>query len=138
MIKKHSLIFLLQILVLFPQLVYAQQTPAPTTGNITPAPVTAGGGSTGGSVTLGNPLGQGTTLLGFFQSLLAAVMVLAVPIIVFFIILAGFKYVTARGNATKVGEAHMALLYAILGGVLILGAQALLVIIESTVNSFAA
>lgn len=87
------------------------------------------------TVELQNPLGN-QTLIGFFQDLLDAVMVLAVPVIVFFIILAGFKYVTARGNVTQIEQAHKALLYAIIGGVLILGAQALLIIIQSTVGEF--
>ena len=63
-------------------------------------------------------------------------MILMVPIIVFFIILAGFKYVTARGNASQVEEATRALTYAIIGGVLVLGAVALSEIIKNVVDQF--
>lgn len=96
----------------------------------------SGGGTTagGGWETLQNPLGN-ITLQGFFIKIIQILIIFAVPIIVFFIILAGFKYVTARGNMAKVGEATQALTWAIVGGVLILGAEALLYIIQNTVNA---
>ncbi len=84
--------------------------------------------------TLANPLGN-VTLTGFFIKIIQILIIFAIPIIVFFIILAGFKYVTARGNMEKVKEATQALTWAIVGGVLILGAEALLLIIQNTVNA---
>jgi len=101
---------------------------------------TSGSGTSGGTQgiggwqTLQNPLGN-ITLQGFFIKIIQILIIFAVPIIVFFIILAGFKYVTARGNMAKVGEATQALTWAIVGGVLILGAEALLYIIQNTVNA---
>ncbi len=86
-------------------------------------------------VALANPLA-----IGSIQDLLIAILniivILMIPIIVFFIILAGFKYVTARGNATQIEEATRALLYAIIGGVLVLGASAISAIIANTVAEF--
>lgn len=70
------------------------------------------------------------------RAILRIVMILMVPIIVFFIILAGFKYATAGGNASQVEEASRALLYAIIGGVLILGAVAISEIIKNVVLQF--
>lgn len=90
-----------------------------------------------GGVALTNPL-QVDTLNELFVALLNVFIIIAVPIIVFFIILAGFKYVTAQGNATKVEEATRALTYAIIGGVLILGAVVLIEIISNLVGAFAA
>jgi len=94
----------------------------------------AGGGNNIGPITLRNPLGN-ITLLQFFDRIIDILLIFAVPIIVFFIILAGFKYVTAGGNKTKIEDATKSLTWAIVGGVLILGAKALLVIIQSTVNA---
>lgn len=91
---------------------------------------------TGGSVTLDNPLGD-TTLIGFFTTIIDIVLIFAVPIIVFFIIYAGFLYVTARGNQDTITQAHRALLYALIGGVLILGAKVLIEVIQGTVNAIA-
>ncbi len=72
-------------------------------------------------------------LLGLILQL---VIIIATPIVVLFIIFAGFKYVTARGNASQIEEATKALTYAIIGGVLIIGAVAISKIIENLVNSF--
>ncbi len=72
-------------------------------------------------------------LLGLILQL---VIIIATPIVVLFIIFAGFKYVTARGNASQIEEATKALTYAIIGGVLIIGAVAISKIIEDLVNSF--
>lgn len=88
-------------------------------------------------VALANPL-RVNTLNELFVALLNVFIIIATPIIVFFIILAGFKYVTAQGNATKVEEATRALTYAIIGGVLILGAVVLIEIISNLVGAFAA
>lgn len=82
-----------------------------------------------------NPLGN-QSLIGFFESILDVIMIFAVPIIVFFIIYAGFLYVTAQGNESKVSTAHMALLYAVIGGVIILGARVILAVISGTIQSF--
>lgn len=82
---------------------------------------------------LENPLGD-TTLTQLFTNILEALLVLAVPIIVFFIIYAGFLYVTAQGNTDQVTKAHRALIYALVGGLLILGAQGLIAIINQAVT----
>jgi len=87
------------------------------------------------SVTLANPLNV-TSIEGLLVAILNIIVVLMIPIIVFFIIMAGFKYVTARGNATQIQEATMALTYAIIGGVLVLGASAIAALIKSTVEAF--
>ena len=111
--------------------VFAEGTPVNTGGDRTP--VNSGGG--GESVKLLNPLGD-KDLTKFLQEILNVIMIFAVPLIVFMIIYAGFLYVTAQGNEAKVTTANKALLYAVIGGVLILGAQALLTVICGTVESF--
>ena len=87
-------------------------------------------------VTLQNPLKDISTIDGLLVAILNIIMVLMVPVIVFFIIYAGFKYVMAQGNASQVEEATRALTYAIIGGVLILAAVAISQIIQSVVTSF--
>lgn len=61
---------------------------------------------------------------------------LAIPIVVLFIIFAGFKYVTAQGNSQQIKEANRALTYAIIGAILIIGAVALTEIIKNLVDAF--
>lgn len=92
-------------------------------------------GGTDLSFELKNPLAF-TSLQDFIVAILNIIIVIATPIVVIFIILAGFKYVTARGNATSIQEATRALTYAIIGGVLIIGAVAIAEIIKGLVTSF--
>jgi hypothetical protein len=86
---------------------------------------------------LNSPLAPG---IGSIEALLTTILnellVLAVPIIIFFIIFAGFTYVTAQGNPEKIKTATRSLTYAIIGAVLILGGVALSEIIAGVVNSF--
>jgi len=76
------------------------------------------------------------TIEGLLTTILNVLLVLAVPIIVFFLIFAGFTYVTAQGNPEKIKTATRSLTYAIIGGVLILGGVAISEIIASVVQSF--
>lgn len=91
--------------------------------------------STFGSVSLESPLDSNiSSIPKFFQAIIDILLVFAIPFIVFFIIYAGFLYVTARGNVETISKAHKALLYALIGGVLILGANVLLDVITGTVT----
>lgn len=101
---------------------------------------TAETGGTGRNVvldssnSLNNPLDASiSTIPAFFQAIIDILLVFAIPFIVFFIIYAGFLYVSARGNAETIKKAHSALLYALIGGLLILGANVLLSVITGTV-----
>ncbi len=87
--------------------------------------------------TLNNPLAF-NTVQGLLVAILNVIIVIAVPIIVLFIIYAGFLYVTARGNAVQVQQATRALTYAVIGGVIVIGAVAISQIIANVANSFAA
>lgn len=84
-------------------------------------------------VTIRNPI-QAETVTELFAALIDIILVFAIPIVVFFIIYAGFLYVTARGNESTIQKAHMALLYALIGGLLILGARVLIDVVKGTVE----
>jgi Type IV secretion system pilin len=83
---------------------------------------------------LQNPIRFGS-LIEVLSAILDILVIFAVPIIVFFLIYAGFMYVTAQGNAAKITAATNALLYALIGGVIILGAEIIGGVIASTVDS---
>ena len=89
----------------------------------------------GGGVSLRNPLGN-KGLMEFLQDILDVIMVFAVPLIVFMIIYAGFLFVMDRGSDKNLAQAKRALLYAVIGGVIILGAQAILAVVQGTVDAF--
>jgi hypothetical protein len=88
-----------------------------------------------GTVQLKNPLKVGS-IEGLLVAILNVVIVIAVPIVVFFIIYAGFLYVTAKGNASQIEQATRALLYAVIGGVVIIGSVAIAGIVRNIVTSF--
>jgi hypothetical protein len=88
----------------------------------------------GGVGSLTNPL-KAQSIQGFFLAILDILLVFALPIIVLFIMYAGFKYVTARGDANKIADAHQALLWSVIGGVIILGAKLIIDVIQNTVNA---
>jgi hypothetical protein len=103
------------------------------------AQVQTGGGSntvvTGGKGQLNNPLAPEYSSIDMvLNAIVDILIVFAVPLIVFFIMYAGFLYVTARGNEGTIEKAHYALTYAVIGGVLILGAKAILYAVQGTVN----
>jgi hypothetical protein len=69
------------------------------------------------------------------MKIIEIILVFAVPIIVFFIIYAGFLFVTARGNENQIGTARTALTWAVIGGVIVLGANLILTVVQQTVNT---
>lgn len=122
------------------QVTPARVTPRPADPNqVAPARVTPQviPAAPGRSEPLRNPLSRISTIPDLLSAILTVVIVIAIPIIILFIMLAGFKYVTANGNAAQVKEASTALLYAVIGGVMIIGATAIAQIIKNLVNAFA-
>lgn len=91
----------------------------------------------GGIQTLPNPLGEGNNdFVALIKKLLDNVVTpLGGIVAVFFIIYAGFLFVTAGGNDKKREEAKWALLYAVIGTAVLIGAQAISTIITGTINS---
>jgi len=84
-----------------------------------------------------SPLKSGiTSIEGLLTSILNIFILIATPIIVLFIIYAGFLYVTAQGNAQQVQQATRALTYAVIGAVLVIGSVALSQIVGDIVGAF--
>ena len=84
---------------------------------------------------LDNPL-TFPSITSLLVAILNALIVISIPIIVMFIIYAGFMYVTAQGNPEKLQVASKALMYSIIGGVVIVSSVAILAIIRSVVGEF--
>ena len=139
--KKVIFIFALLLILLNPSTGIAEtpgfgdsDTPTPGFGDSDTQ--TSGGRGGSQSVSILNPLGEGTTITSFFLDLIQILLVFAIPLIVFFIIYAGFLMVTANGKAEQISKGKTALLYAVIGGLLILGANLILTVIQGTVDSF--
>ena len=127
--------------MLMPVIAAAQ---APNSGGSSPFPNSGGttvNNGTGpatcgdGSCSVVNPLGSTTSLCGLLKKLFEAVVAIAIPIAVLFIIWSGFQFVLAQGNPKKLAEARRNFYYTLIGIAIFLGAWLLATIIASTINA---
>ncbi len=98
----------------------------------------SGGTSGSGSGEIGelvNPL-KVKTIDDFLFKLIDVILVFATPIIILFIMYAGYLFVTAAGNAEQISSARTALLWSVVGGVIVLGAKLISDVIKGTINAF--
>jgi hypothetical protein len=79
-----------------------------------------------------SPLACGT-IAACLNIVLDAVVLLVFPIIVLMIVYTGFLFVVAQGNSSKLEAARKALLWTVVGALVVLGAKALSLAIEATV-----
>ncbi len=105
-------------------------TASPSGGAVTN---NASGGSNSG-VALINPL-KVDTVPEFLALILAAVVNLGTIILVLMLVYVGFLFVVAQGNEEKLQNAKSALLWTVVGGLVLLGAQAISLVIQATVGS---
>lgn len=111
--------------------------PCPTGSTCTAGTCVAGSGqqSTGPVVTLINPLGTGATLESFLNSILALVIRIGTIVVIIMLVYVGYLFVIAQGNESKLTEARRALLWTIIGALILLGAQAIALGIKATVEA---
>ena len=81
-----------------------------------------------------NPIGAGTTISGFIDKLLTAVIQIGIPIAVLFFILAGFKFIVAQGKPAELEAARRNFLHVVIGVAIFLGASALAKLIVGTLK----
>lgn len=82
---------------------------------------------------LENPL-KVPDLNKFVEGVLRAIVIIALPVITVFIVYAGFKYISARGNPGEITKAHENFKWVVIGAALILGAWVLATLIGGTVS----
>lgn len=71
----------------------------------------------------------------FLVEVLGVVIVIALPIIVLAIIYAGFLFVSAQGDESKIKSAKSIFTWTVIGGGIILGAQVIALAIQATVEA---
>ena len=82
-----------------------------------------------------NPLKSSlSTVAGFTEALLKAAVYILFPLAVVFIVYSGFLFVTAQGNSDQLAKAKTNFLWTVIGVALLLGAWALAVLIEGTID----
>ncbi|MES2135011.1 MAG: TrbC/VirB2 family protein [Patescibacteria group bacterium] len=88
------------------------------------------GGTAGG---LCNPLGY-DSLWTFLERILKLIVEIGFPVIVLYIVFIGFKFITASGKPEELAKVRSLFFWAIIGALVVLGAQALALAIQATVN----
>ncbi len=84
-------------------------------------------------VSLCNPL-KVKELKDVWAILLKYIIKIGTIIVVMYVIWAGFLFVKAQGSPAKIEEAKKALFSSLIGGLILLGAQAISMVIQNTVN----
>ena len=88
-------------------------------------------------IKLANPINI-KNIVDFLKKLIDIAIMLGIPVAVLFIIYAGFLFVTAQGNPTKLAAARKALLAAIIGTAILLGAWVIATAIKGTIDAIRA
>jgi len=84
-----------------------------------------------------NPITYGgiETIPDLLFALVDLVFLIGVPIIVLFIIYAGFLFVSAGDNEAAIGKAKVVFMWTVIGALVLLGAKAISLAIQETVMS---
>ena len=80
---------------------------------------------------LQNPI-DSDNIQEFIDSLMTGVVELLTPVIVLMFLWTGFLFIKAQGNGEKLTEAKKSLMYTIIGAALVLGADGLSHVLQST------
>lgn len=81
---------------------------------------------------LENPL-RFPSIERFVEGVLQAIILVAMPIIVAFMVYAGFKFIMARGNSSQITNAKENFKWVVIGTIMILGAWVLATLIGGTI-----
>ena len=85
--------------------------------------------------TLENPLGNIKTLDALLEKILNIFIAIAYVVAAIFLLLSGFRFITAQGSQDKLKDAKNTFYYTILGIVLIAGAQVIVNVLKDTITS---
>lgn len=135
-LKKFAIItmFLLTLSLPMTASVFAQTT-VRDSGNNSGTVVQDSGNSEPVSIRLANPLKTIDNIPDFVRALLDIVLTIAIPVIALAIIYAGYKFIAAQGNPTKLEEAKDTLKYVLIGAAILLAAYVIAEVIVNTVNA---
>lgn len=91
--------------------------------------------TTGQDIKLLNPLKGSANLESFLLSILDFVIRIGSIVVVLMVIYVGFQFVTARGKEAEIIKARTSLLYTLIGALILLGAKAIALGIQATVQA---
>lgn len=103
-------------------------------GNTGGAPIGGAGNTGGGSGRLENPLNV-SSLPDLLKAILGGVVEIGAILLTVMIVYVGFLFVAAQGNEEKIRSARSALVWTVIGGLILLGATAISEVIQATVGT---
>lgn len=77
------------------------------------------------AITLVNPLGSGVGLMELLTKILKFVIQIGTIVVIFMLVYVGYLFVAAQGKEEKIREARNALLWTIVGALILLGSEAI-------------
>lgn len=77
--------------------------------------------------------GSSATATQFLKSILGTIMYMSIPVIGLVLVYAGFMFITARGNTTKISTSIHNLTYIIAGIALVLGSYMIATMVYNTI-----
>ncbi len=89
----------------------------------------------GSNITLINPLQGGGNLQSFLLNILDFVILIGTIIVILMMVFVGYKFVAAQGKEAEIREARSALLWTVVGALILLGSKAIALGIEATVQA---
>jgi len=102
---------------------------------ISPLSPTQSSGNGAENVRLMNPLRGSGNLESFLTSILDFVIRIGTIVVILMVVYVGFEFVTAKGDPTKISTARKSLLWTVIGALILLGAKAIAIGIEATVQA---
>jgi hypothetical protein len=120
-----------------PECIVLQANAAPGTSQTQTSPTTNSNepavSQTTGQGELLNPLGI-NSLEELLQAVLRAVVRIGAILLVLALVWTGFLFVFAQGNEEKIKSARQALFWTVIGGLVLLGAEAISLVLSSTIE----
>ena len=99
------------------------------------AAVSVNNTSDSSNASLVNPLGAGTDLPKLIAQIMKFVVYLGGIVVIFMLVYVGFLFVVAQGKPGEIEKARKALMWTIVGALILLGAEAISLGIQATVSA---
>lgn len=94
-----------------------------------------GGTDTSSDLRLENPLKNIDSFPDLLAAILGAVVQIGFMLLILMLVYVGFKFVAAQGNEEKLRDARSALVWTVIGGLILLGAEAISLVVQSTAEA---
>ena len=91
------------------------------------------GGTSSGRIEFNNPIGP-NDIFELIAALLTAITRIGAAVVVVMVVYSGFLFVKAQGDPGELEKAKKTFMWTVIGGVILLGAEAIAILIQSTAS----